>query len=97
MPGDQLLYQIICLWDTPPLTGEEQQSCLHAAGGCWRMDHPASCRNGQNGHKAGASEPPNGQHGQGEGPLSGSPAASGEEKRNGRPKARNREEPAREA
>lgn len=48
-PGEHLLYQIICLWDTPPVTDEEQQRCLHAAGGCWRANHPGCgmCRNGQ--------------------------------------------------
>lgn len=46
---DQLLYQIICLWDTPPVTDEEQQSCLHSPTRCWRANHPSHQfnRNGQ--------------------------------------------------
>jgi hypothetical protein len=52
-PDGQVLYQIICLWDTPPLTGEEQHRCLHAAGGCWRANHPASrCKGNRNGKEA---------------------------------------------
>ena len=39
-PGDEgciLLYQIVCLMDTPPLTAEEQRRCLCASQGCWRL------------------------------------------------------------
>ena len=38
-PGDdgcRLLYQVICLMNTPPLTVEEQQRCLCTTQGCWR-------------------------------------------------------------
>ncbi|GEM_PF-1894084 len=44
--GEELLYQIICLMDTPPLTDEEQDWCLHAASGCWRSRPPEARRNG---------------------------------------------------
>ncbi|MBI4213931.1 MAG: hypothetical protein HY534_06435 [Chloroflexi bacterium] len=43
-PGDdgcRLLYQVICLMNTPPLTIEEQQRCLCTTGGCWRG--PETC------------------------------------------------------
>jgi hypothetical protein len=39
-PGDEgcrLLYQVICLLGTPPLTLEEQQRCLRTVRGCWRL------------------------------------------------------------
>ena len=39
-PGDEgcaLLYQIICLQNTPPLTPEEQALCMKARAGCWRV------------------------------------------------------------
>lgn len=39
-PGDEgcrLLYQIFCLKDTPPLSAEEQERCMGAAHGCWRL------------------------------------------------------------
>lgn len=39
-PGDEgckLLYQIVCLMGTPPVTAEEQRRCMCATGGCWRL------------------------------------------------------------
>lgn len=48
-PGGQLLYQIICLLDTPPITDEEQQRCLHSPNHCWRLE-AAARRNGKSGH-----------------------------------------------
>ena len=39
-PGDDgctLLYQVICLMNTPPVTSEEQQRCLCTTSGCWRI------------------------------------------------------------
>ena len=44
-PGGQLLYQIICLMDTPPVTAEEQHRCLHSPHHCWRLE-AAARRNG---------------------------------------------------
>lgn len=32
-----LLYQVICLMNTPPETLEEQQRCLCTTSGCWRL------------------------------------------------------------
>lgn len=90
-PGDQVLYQIICLWDTPPVTGEEQQRCLHAANRCWRQNHPANPRNGWDGRKeAGCSGSQNGDSGN---------VASEENRngRNGRSKSPKKEELAKEA
>lgn len=49
--GGQLLYQIICLMDTPPVTAEEQHMCLHSPTRCWRLERAG--RNGKNGHCAG--------------------------------------------
>ena len=43
--GGQLLYQIICLMDTPPVTAEEQYKCLHSPHHCWRLE-AAARRNG---------------------------------------------------
>lgn len=48
-PGGQLLYQIICLMDTPPVTPEEQHRCLHSPTVCWRLAAEAARRNGRNG------------------------------------------------
>jgi hypothetical protein len=39
-PGDEgcrLLYQIVCLLGTPPLTVEEQARCMCTTSGCWRL------------------------------------------------------------
>jgi hypothetical protein len=48
----QLLYQIICLMDTPPVTPEEQHKCLHSPHHCWRFDAYAR----RNGHMEQAAE-----------------------------------------
>lgn len=32
-----VLYQIYCLKDTPPVTAEEQQRCMHSPHACWRL------------------------------------------------------------
>ncbi len=45
-----MLYQIICLMDTPPVTEEEQHLCLHSPTRCWRLES-AQRRNGRNGHE----------------------------------------------
>lgn len=41
-PGDEgcgrLLYQIICLLNTPPVTVEEQQRCMRYRTTCWRLE-----------------------------------------------------------
>lgn len=42
-PGDdgcRLLYQIVCLMGTPPLTSDEQKRCLSATHACWRHSEP---------------------------------------------------------
>lgn len=36
--GLPLLYQVICLQNTPPLTTEEQHRCLQARSVCWRVE-----------------------------------------------------------
>ncbi|HZT07883.1 MAG TPA: hypothetical protein VFC51_12690 [Chloroflexota bacterium] len=44
-PGDdgcRLLYQIVCLMGTPPLTADEQIRCMSAARACWRRPSPMS-------------------------------------------------------
>lgn len=43
-----MLYQIICLMDTPPVSKVEQHRCLHSPHRCWRLDF-ADRRNGGNG------------------------------------------------
>ena len=35
--GCTLLYQIVCLMDTPPITAEEQALCMGSTRGCWRL------------------------------------------------------------
>ncbi len=40
--GCALLYQIICLRDTPPVTSDEQDRCMKARTTCWRLEEPAS-------------------------------------------------------
>src|SRR5579864_3842524 len=35
--GCRLLYQVICLLGTPPVTLEEQERCLCTVQGCWRL------------------------------------------------------------
>lgn len=40
-PGDEgcrLLYQIVCLMDTPPVSAEEQKRCMAATTRCWRLE-----------------------------------------------------------
>jgi len=36
--GCKLLYQIVCLLGTPPLTAQEQTRCMGATRGCWRLE-----------------------------------------------------------
>ena len=31
------LYQVFCALDTPPVTADEQDKCLHSHTGCWRL------------------------------------------------------------
>lgn len=31
------MYQVFCMQDTPPVTWEEQDKCLHSKHGCWRL------------------------------------------------------------
>ncbi len=31
------LYQVFCLMNTPPVTEEEQDKCLHSRFACWRL------------------------------------------------------------
>ncbi len=35
------MYQVFCMKDTPPLTWEEQDRCLHSKTSCWRQ---ANCK-----------------------------------------------------
>src|SRR5581483_3762103 len=35
--GCRLLYQIVCLMGTPPLTAQEQDRCMGATRSCWRL------------------------------------------------------------
>jgi hypothetical protein len=35
--GRTVLYQVICLQNTPPETIDEQQTCLEARTACWRL------------------------------------------------------------
>jgi hypothetical protein len=35
--GRTVLYQVICLQNTPPETIEEQQCCLESKTSCWRL------------------------------------------------------------
>jgi len=39
-----VLYEIYCLKDTPPITAEEQNRCMHSPRACWRLaaKHPAT-------------------------------------------------------
>jgi hypothetical protein len=71
--GEEVLYQIICLMDTPPVTKDEQHLCMQSPTSCWRLRHAADRangrekkngsadsrgkRNGSNGHEAEAEEP----------------------------------------
>jgi hypothetical protein len=32
-----VLYEIYCLQDTPPVTAEEQDRCMHSPRMCWRI------------------------------------------------------------
>lgn len=41
--------------DTPPVTAEEQQKCLHSPTLCWRIAE-AMRKNGKNGHDQGNRE-----------------------------------------
>lgn len=43
-PGSNLgdgepMYQVYCLMDTPPVSGEEQTKCMASRSGCWRLSH----------------------------------------------------------
>jgi len=42
--GRPLLYQIICLQNTPPLSAAEQQLCLQSRKKCWRLSRKRGCR-----------------------------------------------------
>ena len=35
--GEQVLYEIYCLKDTPPLTLQEQEKCFRSPRLCWRL------------------------------------------------------------
>ena len=35
--GRSVLYDVICLQNTPPATIDEQQDCLEARTSCWRL------------------------------------------------------------
>ncbi len=44
------MYRVFCAMNTPPVTGEEQEKCLHSRFVCWRLaekatsEQPASTR-----------------------------------------------------
>ena len=40
--GCELLYQIICLQNTPPMTSDEQALCMKARSSCWRLRDPVA-------------------------------------------------------
>lgn len=44
--GLPLLYQVICLQETPPLTTDEQEKCLQARTVCWRIREAQKARKG---------------------------------------------------
>jgi hypothetical protein len=31
------MYQVFCMQDTPPVSWEEQDRCMHSKNGCWRL------------------------------------------------------------
>jgi len=35
--GRPVLYHVICLQNTPPMTIDEQQDCLESKTSCWRL------------------------------------------------------------
>ena len=39
-----LLYQSICLQNTPPLTGDDQEKCMQPRRTCWRLDEARAAR-----------------------------------------------------
>jgi len=46
-PGDEgcrLLYQIVCLLGTPPISAEEQARCMGTTTGCWRLKEAKRAR-----------------------------------------------------
>ena len=47
--GRPLLYQIICLQNTPPVSADEQQRCMQARKKCWRLGR----KRGSGGESAG--------------------------------------------
>lgn len=85
-----MLYQIICLLDTPPVTDDEQHRCLHSPDRCWRLDPLSSRRNGRDAD-ASASKRHGGLAGQ-EGCASGSNGRNGQGR--GRRKPEERGKPA---
>jgi hypothetical protein len=49
-PGDEgcrLLYQIFCLRNTPPLSAAEQERCMCASHGCWRLTGDGEAHRGR--------------------------------------------------
>jgi hypothetical protein len=48
--GCELLYQIICLQNTPPVTPDEQALCMKSRNGCWRLEG-AVAASGQGGRR----------------------------------------------
>ncbi len=43
MAGEPM-YQVFCMKDTPPVTSEEQDKCLHSRQQCWRLAEAAKKR-----------------------------------------------------
>jgi hypothetical protein len=36
------MYQVFCMQNTPPVTSEEQEKCLHSRHQCWRLAEAAA-------------------------------------------------------
>ncbi|HEY7124115.1 MAG TPA: hypothetical protein VH540_09215 [Ktedonobacterales bacterium] len=36
------IYQVFCMKDTPPVTSDEQDKCLHSRHQCWRLAEAAA-------------------------------------------------------
>ncbi len=42
--GREMLYQVICLQNTPPESLDEQEQCMEARTACWRLRVAARIR-----------------------------------------------------
>jgi hypothetical protein len=55
--GRPLLYQIICLQNTPPENADEQTLCLSPRKVCWRLRAATNGKRARNGAARDAGEP----------------------------------------